>query len=161
MTEHEYLLQIDAHIQAQQLHPALELIDDCLRTYPDFGPAYNHKGWLHAGLGQYQLAEKNYLLAIEKAPEFPSTYMNRAILLNSLGKHDALDALVEQAAEIPGVRKDILAFEHGISLELRTRFSEAIAAYKTGIRYSLIEGDVQHYGAAIQRCKRKAELLAE
>ena len=151
----DILLVAEQHLEQGAFDEGKACLNDLIQEHPNYGPAFNHLGWLSAQEGEPQQAEVHYKKAIELSPDFPSTYFNYLILLRNFRRFDEMEAVFKSALGVSTIRLDILNAEYGIGLEMAHRFKEAIDAYTEAVLNAFDLKAIESYRASISRCKLK------
>jgi tetratricopeptide (TPR) repeat protein len=104
-----------------------ELLRAGAAAIPDHAEIRAELGLAEAALGHFDAAEAAYRAAIDLSPGFTPAYLDLAVLLDSLNKLDALDALSGQA-RAKGIGDDEgIGFVHAAALRRRGAHAEALA----------------------------------
>jgi len=147
-------------LQENKINEALGALKNIIDSHPDYGPAFNHLGWIYATyLEGYDKAQYYYRLALQNSPEYSPVYINYAALLNSIGKYDEAEKILSQADKLESINRPQLFYEKGILLELKEQYIEAIKMYHSAIKTSVIMAEINRYRDAIQRCQIKIALF--
>jgi protein O-GlcNAc transferase len=72
-----------------EINQALDAVQDLFKDYPNEPILFNIKGACHAGLGQLDVAVKNYEEAISIQPDYAKAHFNLAGSLHDLGQLEA------------------------------------------------------------------------
>ena len=135
---------------------AATLLEEITNRFDNYG-----KAWCELGnILQYQLNDLEgavacYLKAMEVAPAYPPSYLGYADALFALEKFAEVNAILNQAMEIPGVRKDLALYKSSLLMESQGRYDEAIASYKDAILVSFSETEISKCEKGINRCTIK------
>lgn len=157
----DLLFEADELIRSNKISDAVSLLEGIIAQAPDFGKAYNHLGWVYeTKLKDYTRAENMYRQCLAYNPDYSPVYLNLSIVLSSLGKYDDLEDLLNKAILVPGTDKAAIYNEFGILFELKQDYNKAIEHFKTGIRFTLSDINVDTYMKSIDRCRKKRELLS-
>jgi len=150
----------DNEIKDGLIVEAFDTLTYIIEQNTEYGKAYNHLGWLYeTKYKNYEKAEECYKLALKYSPDYMAVYLNYAILLSTLEKFYELEDLLRRALEVKGINKAKIWNEYAIMYEIQEKYADAIDAYKKSIRYSLSNDDISRFEQAIERCKKKQELL--
>lgn len=139
---------------------AAVLFDEITSRYENYG-----KAWCELGnLLQYQLndsdgAETCYTKAMEVAPGYSPSYLGYADVLFSKEKFAEVNAILNQAMEIEGVRKDLALYKSALLMESQSRYDEAISTYMKAILASFAEEEIIRSEKGINRCNIKKKYL--
>ncbi len=149
----------DADIKEGLIAEAYDTLQYIIEQESEYGKAYNHLAWIYeTKYKNFAKAEECYRLAVRFAPEYTSAYINYAILLCTLEKHDKLIELLEVAIKVPGINKAKVWNEYGIMYELQGLYTEGIEAYKKAIQYSLSDEDIEKFEKSIYRIRKKQNI---
>ncbi|MFZ4785702.1 MAG: hypothetical protein ACOYLH_09505 [Flavobacteriales bacterium] len=155
----DLFFEADTLIKEKKITEAISLLEAILVEAPDYGRAYNHLGWIfETQYRDFIKAEDMYKRCIALDPNYTPIYLNTSILLSTLGKYDEQKELLAKALTVPGIDKPGMYNEMAIACEMQGQFDEAIENYKTAIRLSLVDANIDTYMASIERCKKKALL---
>ncbi len=158
MDKEKALIIAQQKISENRIDEAFDLIKELIQEYQDYGPAYNYLGWIYANVfSNFQKACECYELAVKYSPEYPSTYVNYALVLNTIENFDRLKTLLPEALKIPGANKSKLHHEYGVMHELHGDLQKAIESYEEAIKTCLVTQEVERYQSAIYRCRLKSE----
>lgn len=152
--------EAESLIGQRQVAQAVGILEAIIEEQPDYGKAHNHLAWLYEHeYKDFSRSEKHYKAAIRFSPSYPSTYLNYCHLLSRLGQLEALEALLQKARLIEGMKKSEICHEYGILYEMRGDYLNAANYYQDAILHSLINADIASYQAAMERCLLKYELV--
>lgn len=156
----EMLDQANLEIKNGKYEVASNLLEKIIDIDPNFGKAYNHLGYLYeVKFKEYEKGETLYKLCIEKSPMYPSVYYNYAILLSTLNKWEELQALLDQAMNIPGITKATIYNEYAIMYEQQGQLDKAIEHYKKAGMNTLDKNVLDRAKTSIERCQAKKTFL--
>lgn len=156
----EQFIEADELIKEKKISEALTLLKEIITEYPDFGKAYNHMGWIYeTKMNDLVEAEKCYKLAIKFMPNYRASYYNYAIVLSTQRRFDELKALLEQAAKVPGINMGTLYNEYAIMYESQGEYDKAIDHYLLYLQQLFDATTIDNVVTAIERCKKKRDLL--
>lgn len=157
----ELFFEADNLIAQKKISDAVNLLEGILNEDPQYGKAYNHLGWIYeTKYKDYPKAEEYYRKCLEFTPDYPAVYLNISVVLSHLGKWKELEDVLNGALLVPGVDKATIYNEFGIMNELQGKFEAAIENYKTAIRFSLSDVNIDTYYASTKRCIKKQEMLS-
>ncbi len=157
----DLFFEADRLIKEQRITEAITTLEAILMEAPDYGKAYNHLGWIYdSKYRNYQMAAEHYRKCILYTPEYTAVYLNFSITLSTLGQYDEQEKMLNSALTIPGIDRATINNEIGIMHELKGDYDLAIESYKTAIRFSLVDANVDLYTGSISRCRKKQNLLA-
>ncbi len=149
----------DQKISEGNISDAADLLFKVIESYPEYGRAYNHLGYLYENMFKDTVtAEKYYKEALSKAPEFAATYLNYAVILSSQERFAELNAILNKSLEVPGIQKDKVYNEFGIMFEIQGKYNDAINSFKKAVNYSLNENEIELYEKSINRCQHKIRI---
>jgi tetratricopeptide (TPR) repeat protein len=155
----DMLLEADELIRNNKIADAVLLLESIISQTPDYGKAYNHLGWIYETKFKDVIkAEKMYKQCLAYNPEYPPVYLNLSIVLSLLSKFEEQEELLNKALSIPGIEKSGIINELGILNELKLDFNKAIEYYKTAIKQSLSDKNIETYLKSIERCRLKRDL---
>ena len=83
-----------------EINQALDAVQDLFKDYPNESLLFNIRGACYAGLGQLDVAIKNYEDAIAIKPDYAKAHFNLAGSLHDLGQMDAAVQSYEKTIEI-------------------------------------------------------------
>jgi tetratricopeptide (TPR) repeat protein len=156
----EIFFEADVLIAEKKFSDAINLLEGILIEAPAYGKAYNHLGWIYeTKYKDYKKAEDFYKKCLLYSPDYPAIYLNLSVVLSSTGKFDELAILLNQALTTVGVDKAAIHSEFGIMYELQGEFTKAIESYKSAIKCSLSQPNIDIYAGSLARCKNKIEIL--
>ena len=72
-----------------EINKALDAVQDLFKDYPNEPVLFNIKGACHAGLGQLDVAVKNYEEAIAIKPDYAKAHFNLPSAFHDLGQLEA------------------------------------------------------------------------
>ncbi len=150
----------DSQIKEGAVEDAVNTLQEIIVEDPTFGKAYNHLGWIYeTKVTDYKKAEEFYKLAITRAPNYTSSYINYAYLLSNLKRFDDLAEHLQLSENVPGINKATLANEWGIMHESKGQFDMAIDKYKQYAALTFEEKALDTAIKNIERCKRKKNIF--
>jgi tetratricopeptide (TPR) repeat protein len=154
----DMLLEVDELIRNNKIADAVLLLENIINQTPDYGKAYNHLGWIYETKFKDVLkAEKMYKQCLAYNPDYPPVYLNLSIVLSLLSKYEEQEALLNKALEVPGIEKSGIINELGILYELKLDYNKAIEYYKSAIKLSLSDKNIETYLKSIDRCRLKRD----
>jgi len=155
----ELYLQSEQAIKDGDLIRAKSLIEHMLMEDPRSAIAHNSMGWFYrVQFEDYQKAELHYKAAIRFNPDYPHAYWNYANLLMDLERFDELDQLMNKAMALPSLNKSMILNQLGEMRELQGQFEEAIELYKSAIRRSVKNEQIEQFWDSIERCEEKLRI---
>ncbi len=160
MMVEELFIKADALVKEKKIQEAIEILQDILVIEPHFGKAYNHLAWIYeTKYSMYDIAEENYKLAIELAPNYSPSYLNFAYLLSNLNRSKELKLHLDKASKVPSINMASINNEYAIMYECQGDFEKAIEYYKRYLKLLLSNDKVEEVVESIYRCRRKKEIL--
>ena len=154
--------QADGFIKEGRVVDARNLLEECIEKYPTHGRSYNHLGWLHQEkYKDFVAAEKNFVKALEYAPEYPAVYKNYAFCLSTQRKFNELEKLLERALTVSGVDPSFVYEEYAIMYELQGDYRLAIQYFTEFAKTALDQKLVSNGLRAIDRCKLKSDFALQ
>jgi len=154
----DMLLEVDELIRNNKIADAVLLLENIINQTPDYGKAYNHLGWIYETKFKDVLkAEKMYKQCLAYNPDYPPVYLNLSIVLSLLSKFEEQEALLNKALEVPGIEKSGIINELGILYELKLDYNKAIEYYKSALKLSLSDKNIETYLKSIDRCRLKRD----
>lgn len=155
-----YIQNAEIAFEQKDYLEGLRLLEEALTIGPDFGKAHNHLGWLFLyHLNDWVKAETHLNLAMKYAPDYSAPYIHKSYLLFEKGKFDELTQLLEKALTIGGAQKSFIYNEYGRMYEVLGKSRKAVKFYKTAIRWTFHEQDLNLYKDNIRRCRDKRWIL--
>jgi tetratricopeptide (TPR) repeat protein len=124
--------------------------------FPDHGKAWNELGnILFNHLNSPKKQPNVFRKPWKQIPALPAAYLGYAEVLFVLERYAEANAIVNQAMEVKGVRKDLAWMRSALIMESQSRFDEAIETYKKAILASFSEEDISRCEKGISRCNIK------
>lgn len=143
-------------LEQGQVDAAVDILDELIGIYPDFGKAFSALGSIYfSKFNDLINAEINLKKAIEFAPEYAASYILYAELLIAQEKFTDAIAKLNKASTLAGVKRDRINYLFGMINELQSKHDEAIAYYKKAIAVTLSDDDFVKFEKAIARCITK------
>lgn len=147
------------YIEAKELLDAGE-IANAARLFVQLTERYDDYGMAWSALGNIMLkyledpegAEECFKKAIEVSPVYGPAYLAYAEALFTLEKFAEMNAILNQASSIRGVRKDLVLKKSAILMESQGRYDEAISSYKKAIIASFSDEEIRNCEQGISRC---------
>ncbi len=135
---------------------AATLLEEITGRFENYGKAWAEMGsLLHHELNDLEGAINCFRKAMEVTPSYAPSYLGYADVLFAQEKFAEVNAILNQAMEIQGVRKDIALYKSALLMESQGRFDEAIASYKDAILVSFAEEEIVRCEKGINRCTIK------
>ena len=155
----ELYLQSEQAIKDGYLIRAKGLIEHMLMEDPRSAIAHNSMGWFYrVQFEDYEKAELHYKAAIRFNPDYPHAYWNYANLLMDLERFEELQKLMDKAMKLASLNKSMIMSQLGEMRELQGEFEEAIALYKSAIRRSVKNDQIELLWDSIDRCEEKLHI---
>jgi tetratricopeptide (TPR) repeat protein len=135
---------------------AAALLDEIVAQFDNYGKAWCELGnLLLYQLSDYDGAISCYRKAMESDPAFAPSYLGYADALFAQEKFAEANAILNQAMEIKGVRKDLALQKSALLMESQGRYDEAIRTFKSAIIASFSEEEIVKCEKGISRCQVK------
>jgi tetratricopeptide (TPR) repeat protein len=103
----------------------------------------------------YAGAIELYQKAMQLNPSYAPAYLGYADVLFTQEKFAEANAIINQALEIEGVRKDIAMYKSGLIMESQGRYDEAIETYRNALLISFSDEEIAKCEKGINRCNVK------
>jgi|GEM_PF-1633621 len=143
-----------------EISGAANLFSEITERFPDHGKAWFELGNIHRiQLEDFESAGECYLKCMNALPAYAPAYLAYADVLFVLEKYAESNAIINQAMEIKGVRKDIALFKSALLMESQERFDEAITTYRKALLKSFSEDEILKCEKGINRCNLKKKHL--
>lgn len=143
-------------LEAGDISGAATLLEEITNRYESYGKAWCELGrLLHHQLNDLDGAAGCFRKAMEVSPAHSSSYLGYADVLFAQEKFAEVNAILNQAMEIQGVRKDLALYKSALLMESQGRYDEAIASYKDAILVSFSEEEIVRCEKGISRCTIK------
>jgi tetratricopeptide (TPR) repeat protein len=156
----ELFAQADKLLNDGVIMDAVDRLSTILKRNPRFGKAYNHLGWVYeTKYKNYPRAEEYYRAAIQFAPHYNASYLNYCYFLSNQARYEELKAHLDKMSNIQGIAKDTIANEYGILYEMQGNLQPAMDYYQKAAIITLDSVKLDKYKEAIDRCKKKLEIL--
>ena len=118
-----------AYMQEGHFREALEKLNRARQVKPDYPPIYNALGVLHQSMGEYDIAEHNFKIAIELNPDDSSALNNYGLLLCKAQRYDEADEVFLKAASNPLYATPELAYNNAGTCALNNGQTELAEKY--------------------------------
>lgn len=143
-----------------EIIPAADLFSTITDKFPEYGKAWCELGaLLNEQLSDKEGAADCFKKCIEVNPAYSPAYLGYADILFETGKFAEANAILNQAMELTGVRKDLVLLKTALLMESQSRYDEAVATYKKAILTSFSESAIQKGEKGIGRCEVKKKYL--
>jgi tetratricopeptide (TPR) repeat protein len=150
----------DDLIKEKRTDEAKQILEEIVATYPSFGKAYNHLGWVYeTRLGDLKRAEECYQACIRYTPEYRPAYYNYAVVLSSSKRYRDLENLLRDAQQVAGIDMGTIYSEYAIMYESQGYYEEAIKHYKKQISQLFNDDSINAAVKAIERCRKKQDIM--
>ena len=135
---------------------AAVILDEITSRFDSYGRAWCELGnVLQYHLGDAEGASACYRKAMEATPGLAPAYLGYADALFFLERFAEANAILNQAMEIPGVRKDLALQKSARLMESQGRYDEAIEACREAILVSFSDVEITRCEQSIARCQVK------
>ena len=156
----ELFAQADRLLNDGVIMEAVDKLSTILKRNPRFGKAYNHLGWVYeTKYKNYPRAEEYYRAAIQFAPHYNASYLNYCYFLSNQNRYEELKNHLDKMSQIQGIAKDTIANEYAILYEMQGNLQVAIDYYQKAAIVTLDSAKLDKYKEAIDRCKKKLEII--
>lgn len=156
----EMFAEADRLLNEGVITEAVEKLSQILKRNPRFGKAYNHLGWVYeTKYKNMARAEEYYKAAMDYAPHYNASYLNYSYFLSNQARFDELKAHLDKVSAIPGIAKDTVYNEYAIMYEMQGEVQTAMDYYQKAALTTLDSGKLDKYKEAIDRCRKKLEIL--
>lgn len=143
-------------LEKGEVSGAAKMLVQITDRFDDYGKAWSALGNILMNyLEDASGAEECFKKAIEVSPVYFPAYLAYADALFKLEKFAEMNAILNQADTIQGVRKDLVLKKSAMLMESQGRYDEAIGNYKKAIIASFSEEEIQMCEAGINRCITK------
>lgn len=119
------------------------------------------KAWMELGrilmnhLDDPEYAADCFKKAIDSAPTMANAYLAYADALFRLERYAEMNAVLNQAREVKGVRRDLVFEKFALLMESQGRYDEAIDHYRKALLESFSDEDIARCEKGISRCNIK------
>lgn len=159
MVLENYIQMAEKAFESNDYIKGMKYLEEVLMREPHFGKAHNHMGWLYIyHLKEWTKAENHLNLAMKYTPGYAPPYIHLAEMYLEQGRFDALEDLLEKALNIGGVQKAFIYNMKARTMEVKGRFSKAIALNKQAIKWCLNDQELNRVKAEIKRCRKKRQI---
>jgi len=160
MVLERYILNAEKAFEQNDYMEGLRLLEEALAIEPYYGKAHNHLGWLYLfQLNDWAKAETHLNLALKYAPDYHAPYIHMSHLLFEKGRFKELTELLEKALNVGGVQKSFVFNEYGRMYEVNGKLRKAVGFYKTAVRWTFSEQELNICKDNIRRCRDKRWIL--
>jgi type IV pilus assembly protein PilF len=123
------------YLQRGDYAVALDKLEKALKQNPNSPTAHNAIALLYQRLGELDKAEKHFLEAVNRAPDYSEAQNNFGVFLCSDKRYDAAEKRFVLAAENPLYQKAPLAFENaGLCLMRKPDYAAAEAYFRKALQ---------------------------
>jgi tetratricopeptide (TPR) repeat protein len=135
---------------------AKKKLEEIVEMEPGYGRAHFKLGWLYYfKFSDFERANYHLRLAIKVSPEFPVSYYTYAYLLNEINHPAAMKIHAAKSLAVRGIDASIIYNELAKSFELNGNYAEAISNYRSALKVSLCNDQVDEIQKNIERVKTK------
>lgn len=143
-----------------EISGAVSLFTEITVRFPEHGRTWYELGNIYrTQLEDFEAAGDCYLKCMNAHPVYAPAYLAYADVLFVLENYAESNAILNQAMEIKGVRKDIALFKSALLMESQERFDDAIATYRKALLKSFSEDEILKCEKGISRCNLKKKHL--
>ena len=149
-------------LERKELAQAAAILTDITERFENYGRAWCEMGnILQYHLEDHKTAADYYRKAIQYNPTYAAGYLGYADVLIAQEQFAEANAIINQALEITGVRKDIAMYKSGLIMESQGRYDEAIETYRSALLISFSEEEILKCEKGISRCHTKMKYSNE
>jgi len=160
MVLERYIQNAEKAFEQNDYLEGMRLLEEALTIEPNFGKAHNHMGWLYLyQITDWVKAETHLRLALKFAPAYSAPYMHMSYILFAKGRFEELTGLLEKAMMVGGIQKSFIYNEYGRMSEANGKLRKAVKFYKTAVRWTFNEQELNVYKDNIRRCRDKRWVL--
>ncbi len=139
-----------------ELARAAGLLSQITTRFENYGRAWYELGnILFRYLDDFEEAGECYRKCIELLPVFSPAYLALADVLLVTGEYAEMNAILNQADALRGVRKDMVRYKIAILMESQGRYDEAGDMFKKSLLASFSNEDIRKCEEGISRCAIK------
>ena len=147
-------------LAAGDIAGAATLLEEITGRFENYGKAWTELGnLLHHELNDLEGAIICFRKAMEVMPSYSPAYLGYADALFLQEKYAEANAIINQAMEIRGVRKDLGLHKSALLMESQGRYDEALKTYKEAILSSFSEQEILECEKGINRCHIKKKYV--
>jgi tetratricopeptide (TPR) repeat protein len=156
MVLERYIQNAEMAFEQKDYLEGMRLLEEALTIEPNFGKAHNHMGWLYLfQITDWVKAETHLRLALKYAPAYSAPYIHMSHMLFEKGRFEELTELLENAMTVGGISKSFIYNEYGRMFEVNGKLRKAVTFYKTAVRWTFNEQELNVYKDNIRRCRDK------
>ncbi len=154
-----HFLNALAHLRDRKVEEALREIGLMQARQPENGKAkWLEAKILHKFLKEFARAEELYKQAMRLEPSLEGVLVDYAELLVRLERYAEAIAVLNRAAEIPGVEKDKVDRLFGLLNERQEKFDDALQHFTKAMLYTFSDEQMATLQKDIERVMRKKGL---
>lgn len=154
-----HFLNALAHLREGRVEDAVRELTLLQGRQPENGKAkWLEAKILHENLRDYARAEELYKQAMRLEPTFDLLHLSYASLLIDLSRFAEAIAVLNKAAEIPGVEKDKVDRLFGLLNERQEKFDDALQHFNKAMLYTFSNEQMDVLQKDIERVMRKKGL---
>jgi tetratricopeptide (TPR) repeat protein len=153
--EQEYIRAVESEKQGDYTR-AVDLYSGMTEKFPG-----DSRGWTglaniyFSRIGDAGRSEEFFTRAIDTGNAGPETYFLYSDLLMRQGRFPEMNAVVNQAMQITGVRKSTGYYKTGLLKESQGNYADAMEFYKKAILESFSSDEIGQAEQSIDRCRVK------
>jgi len=156
MVLERYIKNAEMAFEQKDYLEGMRILEEALTIEPNFGKAHNHMGWLYLfQITDWVKAETHLRLALKYAPTYSAPYIHMSHMLFEKGRFEELTELLENAMTVGGIQKSFIYNEYGRMFEVNGKLRKAVTFYKTAVRWTFNEQELNVYKDNIRRCRDK------
>ncbi len=156
MVLERYILDAEKAFEQNDFLEGMRLLEEALTIEPNYAKAHNHMGWLYLfHLNDWAKAEIHLKLALKNAPVYHAPYIHMSHMLFEKRQFAELNQLLEKALITGSVSKSFVYNEYGRMNEVNGKLRKAVKYYKTAVRWSFNDQELNVYKDNIRRCRDK------
>lgn len=160
MVLERYIQNAEKAFEQNDYLEGMRFLEEALTIEPHYGKAHNHMGWLYLfQIVDWAKAETHLQLALRYAPTYNAPYIHMSHMLFEKGRFEELTALLEKAMTLGCVQKSFIYNEYGRMAEVKGKLRKAVRFYKTAVRWSFNDQELNVYKDNIRRCRDKRWVL--
>lgn len=139
-----------------EVEAAVRTLEEATGRFPTFAKAWSELAniLLHH-LHDAENAIDYFKKSIETDPKIAEAYLGYAEALFALERYAEVNAILNQAMEVKGVKKDQAHYRLALLLESQGRFDEAIDKYREAILATFSQENINRSEEGINRCVLK------
>ena len=131
---------------------AASILTDILNRFENYGKAWCEMGnILQYQLEDYDAAAESYKKCMQVTPTYAPAFLGYADVLFAKEKFAEANAIINQALEIQGVKKDVALYKSALLMESQGRYDEAIETYRNALLISFSDEEISKCEKGIGR----------